>query len=367
MFFADGLLHIDYFCFWAPCLASPCLVLTASVLLAELFTHFLFDLGEVVMRLHRRAFTLIELLVVIAIIAILIALLLPAVQQAREAARRTQCKNNLKQIGLALHNYHDVFNRFPPGATSCIPCIAYVTDGRTGHAIYADLLPYLEQATAYNQLNWTIPGYAWYFSTLDARHEAVTRTKIPAYICPSSTTKTFWTYRPDIAGDFFDQEQAHYVPIAGSARAAALNGRTYVSSGGTFQKNSNKGIRDMTDGSSNCMVFGEYSGRAKGTTGTKQTEGEANSSTNGQPWYGFYEGDSASGATWHAHKTVAYAPNLYWYPTVMINQQSLKSEHTGGIQILMGDGSVRFISDNIDLTTYFNLADISDGFTTGEF
>lgn len=311
-----------------------------------------------------RGFTLIELLVVIAIIAILIALLLPAVQQAREAARRTQCKNNCKQIGLALHNYHDVFFRFPPGATSCIPCAAYVFDGRSGHAIYADILPYLDQAPAYNKLNWTIPGYSWYFSSLDAQHESVMRLKIPAYQCPSSTTKTFWNYSS--AADFFDQEQAHYVPIAGSARAAALNGRSYTSSGGVFQKNGNKGVRDMTDGASNSMLFGEYSGRAKGT-GTKQTEAEANSNVNGQPWYGFYEGDGAGAATYHAHKTVAYAPNLYWYPAVMFNQQSLKSEHTGGIHVLMGDGAVRFISENINLTTYFDLADCSDGNTVGEF
>jgi len=314
-----------------------------------------------------RGFTLIELLVVIAIIAILIALLLPAVQQAREAARRTQCKNNLKQIGLALHNYHDTFTRFPPGSTSCIPCAAYQYDGRTGHAVYADILPYLDQAPLYNRLNWIIPGYAYYSPSIDLAHETAVRTKIPAYICPSSTTQTLWIYGAGANAAMFTQQQTHYVAIGGSARPEALNGRSYISRGGTFIKNGDKGLRDMTDGSSNCMVFGEYSGRAKGATGVKQTEAEANSTVNGMPWYGFYETDGAGAVTFHAQKTVAYAPNLYWYPTVLYNQQSLKSEHTGGIQILMGDGAARFLSENISLTTYFNLADISDGLTVGEF
>src|SRR6188768_3507660 len=130
---------------------------------------------------RKSGFTLIELLVVIAIIAILIALLLPAVQQAREAARRTQCKNHLKQMGLALHNYHDAHQVFPPGATSCIPCAAYQTDGRTGHALYADILPYMDQAPLYNRLNWVIPGYAYYSPSIDLNHENAVKTVIPAY------------------------------------------------------------------------------------------------------------------------------------------------------------------------------------------
>ncbi len=98
-------------------------------------------------RRRLQGFTLIELLVVIAIIAILIALLLPAVQQAREAARRTQCKNNMKQLGLALHNYHDVANCFPPGYTQDN---RYPTGGFQGHSVFYYLLPYIEQTNLYN-------------------------------------------------------------------------------------------------------------------------------------------------------------------------------------------------------------------------
>ena len=318
-------------------------------------------------RLRNRAFTLIELLVVIAIIAVLIALLLPAVQQAREAARRSQCKNNMKQIGLALHNYHDTHRTMPPGATSCL-CIAYQTTGIVGHALYADILPYMDQGTIYNQLNWKIPGYAYYSPSLDLNHENAVKTVIPTFICPSSTTPTLWVYGASAQAAMFTQTLTHYVGIAGSANAASLNGRTNTASGGTFYKNSRRGIRDMTDGTSNVMMMGEYSGLAKGIGAGKQTTAVAMSNVQPVPWYGFYEGDTAGAVTYHAYKTVAYGPNLYWYGNgSTFGNQSLKSEHVGGVHALLGDGSVRFISENINLPTLFNLADISDGAVIGDF
>src|SRR5262245_37668204 len=107
---------------------------------------------------RRRAFTLIELLVVIAIIAVLVALLLPAVRQAREAARRSQCKNNLKQLGLALHNYHESCLVFPPGGTSCTgPLCVYGPSA--GHSLFASILPYIEQGPLYNKFNWGYGGF----------------------------------------------------------------------------------------------------------------------------------------------------------------------------------------------------------------
>lgn len=306
-----------------------------------------------------RAFTLIELLVVIAIIAVLIALLLPAVQQAREAARRSQCKNNLKQIGLALHNYHETHSVLPPGGTTCNPCAAY-SSGINGHNFTADILPFMDQGTIYNKLNWRIPGYAYYFSSLDAAHEAAVATVLPAYVCPSSTTPTFWQYNPPTC--FFRQAVSHYAGIGGSINYP-YNGTT-ISRAGTFFKNSKIGLRDMTDGSSNVMVVGEYSGLAKG-----QTKDMAMNQVNPNVWYGFYDNDSS---TYNSYKTITYAPNLYWQGTgspigTSVHNQSLKSQHVGGIHALMGDGAVRFLNENINIQTYYNLSDIADGKVLGEF
>jgi prepilin-type N-terminal cleavage/methylation domain-containing protein len=318
-------------------------------------------------------FTLIELLVVIAIIAVLIALLLPAVQQAREAARRSQCKNNLKQMGLALHNYHDTFQVLPPGATHCL------ASGNSGHNFYADILPYIDQANVYNNLNWGVPGYTC--SAPPAAHMVAINTIITPYICPSSTTRAIWSYSACPAA--FVGAVAQYVGISGSTNAASLNGRTYAATGGTFHKNSKRSVRDFTDGTSNVMVVGEYSGLAKGAGNGKQSEACAANRVNTTIWYGFYDNAppagtaSNSGYAWNSYKTVAYAPNLYWNnldscsPTSSVNavynQQSLKSEHVGGVHILLGDGAVRFLSENISLTTLFNLADIADGNVVGEF
>ncbi|MDP1796291.1 MAG: DUF1559 domain-containing protein, partial [Planctomycetaceae bacterium] len=128
---------------------------------------------EFKMSRSRRAFTLIELLVVIAIIAILIALLLPAVQQAREAARRTQCRNHLKQVGLALHNYLDAHTVFPP-SYCVVPGVTSTVGGQW--SMFARILPYLDQANLQNLVNWNVAS---------ATHGNVATTRIPTYLCPS--------------------------------------------------------------------------------------------------------------------------------------------------------------------------------------
>ena len=317
-----------------------------------------------------RAFTLIELLVVIAIIAVLIALLLPAVQQAREAARRSQCKNNMKQMGLALHNYHDTPTVFPPGQTHTL------ADSKNGHNFYADILPYLDQAAVYNQLNWGFPGYSCSPSAIQL---AAQTTIIQPYICPSSTTATVWGYRACPNG--YRGGVSQYVGISGSA-SRLLSGYSYVSNAGTFFKASKIGIRDISDGASNAMIVGEYSGLAKGVAGNKQSKACAENDVNTTVWFGMYDNtppvNTSNGYPWNSNKTVAYAPNLYWNNyqctspstsaiSATYNQQSLKSEHTGGVHILLGDGAVRFLSENIDVNTLFNLADIADGTATGQF
>ncbi len=333
------------------------------------------------MRTRLRAFTLIELLVVIAIIAILIALLLPAVQQAREAARRTQCKNNMKQIGLALHNYHDAHLVFPAGGIICgtdFGSVAGLFGGLSGHSLFASILPYVEQAPAYNRLNWSFSGFPVNAASIDANHEQVTLQPLPVYMCPSSTTATFngynkWPSRPNwpyICG----QAVTHYVGIMGSLQQSGV----MRSTAGTFYLNSRKGIRDMTDGTSNTMIVGEYSGLAKGqkltgvgTAGPDENYGWFNTSA----WFGFYDNGRDNyqyALQLGAYKPVIYAPNVAYFlspttPSSACYNQSLKSNHVGGIHALLGDGAVRFLSENISLQTLYNLADVADGNPIGEF
>ncbi len=303
----------------------------------------------------RCGFTLIELLVVIAIIAVLIALLLPAVQQAREAARRSQCKNNLKQIGLALHNYHDSMQTFPPGNATCNPCLGYAgwsTGGNSGHSLQASILPYMDQAPLYNILNWRI-GYDYNNSAGDATHALAVKTILPAYICPSSTTSMFMTYGS------LTQAVTQYVGIAGTTPVA-------IPTSGTFFKNSKTTLAKYVDGASNTMIVGEYSGLAKGT-GTMQTDAQATGAHTGAVWYGCQDepnGNFVGGG----YRGVAFAPNVaYLTPPASQSNQSLKSQHVGGVHGLMGDGSVRFISDNININTLLFLADVADGNVIGEF
>lgn len=304
-----------------------------------------------------RGFTLIELLVVIAIIAVLIALLLPAVQQAREAARRSQCKNNLKQIGLALQNYHDSARVFPPGGAACNPCAtpyAYFNTGISGHNYSAGILPYIDQAPLYNKLNWRL-GISYSPTSVDAAHEAAILTVLPTYLCPSSTTGTLWSYT-----GYSKSAVTHYVGIAGTTP-------TTFSKSGTFFKNSGVSIAKMTDGTSNILLVGEYSGLAKGTSAaTVQTDTQATNNFNGASWYAFVDDGATCGGC--AYKGVIYAPNVYYVGlTAGHTNTSLKSQHVGGIHGLLADGSVRFINENINLSILTAIADVADGAVTGDF
>ena len=295
---------------------------------------------------------------VIAIIAVLIALLLPAVQQAREAARRSQCKNNLKQIGLALHNYHDTMLVFPPGNATCKPCLGYAgwsAAGNSGHNFHAGILPYVDQAPMYNLLNWNI-GHDYDNSSAAANpaHAAAIKTVLAVYMCPSSSTGSFSTYGASYTGAV-----TQYVGIAGTTPVA-------LATSGSFYKNSNVKIAQMTDGTSNILLVGEYSGMAKGTAGVPQTATGAVTNPDSAHWYGVQ--DEPSNFAGGAYRTVAYAPNtVYGGLASTENNQSLKSAHVGGVHGLMADGAVRFISENISLATLFYLSDIRDGNVVGDF
>lgn len=318
-------------------------------------------------RSKKKAFTLIELLVVIAIIAVLIALLLPAVQQAREAARRSQCKNNLKQLGLALHNYHDALLVFPPGGTTCNPCSKY--NGKSGHNWQASILPYIDQAAIYNKLNWFMTGWPNYGTggSADSVHDTIIQTVIPAFLCPSSPLATYQGYGgtpnsgtyPWLAGE----AATNYVGIAGATPSTSPK----QSRAGTFFINSKINTAKITDGTSNTMVVGEYSGLAKGQPKLSNDTAGGTGYCNTSPWAGFYD-DGVTYSQNAGYKSVYFPPNTKWLGNgADYNTQSLKSPHTGGVHILMGDGAVKFLSDSISFATLQYLADIADGNVVGEF
>ncbi len=311
----------------------------------------------------RRAFTLIELLVVIAIIAILIALLLPAVQQAREAARRTHCKNNLKQIGLALHNYHDIHNQFPPSCVNpgSFGSGAFVPPGMVrNHTGYLYLLPMLEQANVYSQINFNIAtGKADWFGIGGGTDQAfLSRLKIPGYECPSdppfdsphteTVTSLYAINEASRVSYGFIHENTEY-DIATSVKGAGAPWKQNSNRNrSAFGINASANFRDITDGTSNTMLLIE-------TPFQKEIK---------------VFGPFLHAST-HTHFIV---PNLFginrWSVTTpkrLVYAWGAGSQHTGGAQTVLGDGSVRFISENISTVTVDALVSIAGTEVIGEF
>ncbi|WP_437203536.1 DUF1559 family PulG-like putative transporter [Planctomicrobium sp. SH664] len=318
----------------------------------------------------QRGFTLIELLVVIAIIAVLVALLLPAVQQARESARRSQCKNNLKQIGLALHNYHDVHSVFPPGwvangsnwteggyGSSAKSRYCGTNSDSNGAPWTVLILPMLELSSIYNQFSFE--GKDGYFSS-DANYTpAPNRDKlvrVPVYQCPSDSATSRFPLHLDYVGlqggGEFDCANAN-----GNARAFSRNG--------TFFANSKISTRDITDGTTNTMIIGE--------TKYFPSDDQNSNRARGLGW-------STSGSLGSSGimllSVVAYDPINFYNTTAIdtrinemltIASRLLGSHHVGGCQIMLGDGSVRFLSENVDEKLYHRLGSIADGVPLGEF
>ncbi|MEP3482578.1 MAG: DUF1559 domain-containing protein [Fuerstiella sp.] len=321
----------------------------------------------------RRGFTLIELLVVIAVIAILIALLLPAVQQAREAARRTSCKNNLKQVGLALHNYHDVHSILPPafvvrdGATS-LPRF-FDRDNHTG-TWTIQILPFMEQAPLYSNFN-SSEGIG------SATNQAVIRTELPMFKCPSDAFSDTPFLADSSQGSQADGVGPRYDGIMGARGSYAINLNPGLLGAGVSPttpseiqnvRNVVRGIaganvsfrfRDITDGLSNTIAVDEI--RA-GVNSAQDARGVW-----GLPMVG------SSAVAWHAAGN-AFAPNdcdpiaddlEFIDPNVSICmgghedwangnlQAPVRSLHTGGAQVMLSDGSVRFVSENVDSGVWY--------------
>ncbi len=326
----------------------------------------------------RRGFTLIELLVVIAIIAILIALLLPAVQQAREAARRTQCKNHLKQIALAAHNFHDVYNRFPAAKLSApisVPLggagpqnLTFYQHQLTG--ILPQLLPQIEQANLYEQVKvWKGVDYrpdttvstnllveTPYFN--DTPTWTAAQAKVPYFTCPSDPQKTtvrtpatmhYWQTSggASISYSFWATEyglgETNYMGVAGFF-GEIDNWAPWALQKGVFGSRTKSNFRDITDGTSNTLLLGEVTGDVTVPAGGTTTWNDLN-------WRWMNSGSMV--AAWGLNdKTRGYR---------------FASFHTGVVQFALADGSVRAISENIDQPTYLNLSGMADGKVIGEF
>ncbi|MBT5019486.1 DUF1559 domain-containing protein [bacterium] len=297
----------------------------------------------------RKGFTLIELLVVIAIIAILIALLLPAVQQAREAARRSTCKNNLKQIGISLHNYHDVHNAFPPGWIA-VENNSPNIEGESGFGWGTMLLPYMDQAPLYQQMDFTV--------AMDvAPNRDLLSHVLPTFQCPSDPKpETFLT--PDRNGVDIQLSTANYAAVFGTvelhdcenaAGTAPVTSSGQCVSDGAFFHLSRVGFRDFTDGSSSTIVVGER------TTFLEPSTNESFYAT----WTGALPEVEEEIARILGH--AEHPPNEFAHP------EDFGSSHVGGAQFVLGDGSVRFISQNIDEGLFQGLATRNGGEVIGEF
>ena len=315
------------------------------------------------MNQRKRGFTLIELLVVIAIIAILIALLLPAVQQAREAARRSTCKNNLKQIGIALHNYLDTHSTFPPGITRA-PQHPYasVSGWNTGKVLWsAFILPFMDQGPLYNKIDFSMPDPGRHANNADVRN-----VELSVYRCPSDSGGKGTTGS--------SSGPSNYTGCVGNSPLGSVSGggTSYQNNGtSVFFTDSKTKIRDITDGTSNTMMISEllvgseYINYGNVGTGGILDDCSAPGSTGklrGQSW--FY-GDAS--IRW-AYLTV-FPPNTE--AACRTYQEyanaSPASEHVGGVHILLCDGAVRFVSENIHLKTWQDLGHKSDDNVLGEF
>jgi prepilin-type N-terminal cleavage/methylation domain-containing protein len=338
------------------------------------------------LRRPRRAFTLIELLVVIAIIGILVSLLLPGVQQAREAARRTQCKNNLKQMGLALHNYESTYNRLPMAIVSYMtggptPCrTAGATSGSDpydddGFNWTASILPFIDQTAIYNKLTesplWGRFGATeeYWISVGSPATGAVIpgcETPLAMFQCPSANLPTVVPATYLVPGNTVTGNTGNIRAIGWPITHYKTAGGSERGDFGMLHKNCENpgGLRfqDCSDGLSNTVMVGES---AQVTTNTNPLLG----GNVVQDWPTLYAtcGDDEMTRT---NGRFTAPINNGVNPSRMafsINDDANFSWHTGGVQMVMGDGSVRFISENISLITWSNLHDRSDGVPLGEF
>ena len=296
----------------------------------------------------QRAFTLVELLVVIAIIGLLVALLLPAIQAAREAARRTECINNLKQIGLALHSYHDSLGSFPPGRMSCDgwtggPCAGKTWIRKPGTSGFVMLLPYLEHQALYDLFGGFELGAVYPTSGpagwRTAEVDQAMKTRPDVYVCPSDVSgKT----RGSDATSSYAFVHGSRGPSYGTDQVNLKHGNT-----GLFNYLSSYNMRNATDGMSNTMVVGEVIDSHTAESSNRWVVGSRHLDSL----------RSTENPLNTPPGTGPYTLNLYGYRC----NGAFGSEHPGGANFLIGDGQVRFFSDSIDMYVYRALSTRAGG------
>jgi len=333
----------------------------------------------------RRGFTLIELLVVIAIIGILVSLLLPAVQQAREAARRTQCKNSLKQLGLALHNYHDAHNMFPPSGS-----ISLLTTSQQPWSAQAAMLPFLDGGTIYSQINFS-RGYHDPVNTSAYPPFGPAATRIPVLLCPSEVNPRARLNASTNAPEHFPLSYAlnmgRYLIYDPVARTRGT---------GAFGPNANFSTADFRDGTSNTLGLSEvkaYTPRFHDTTPVPAEPASPQAVSSGYTGGGQWSAlnghtEWVCGRAIHTGFTTLFGPNtviphveggIAYDIDISSSREGTsqtnatygiipsRSYHVGIVQSLLMDGSVRSVSNSIDSRVWQGLGTRAGGEVNGEF
>ncbi|RCS52991.1 DUF1559 domain-containing protein [Bremerella cremea] len=295
------------------------------------------------------AFTLVELLVVIAIIGVLIALLLPAVQQAREAARRMSCSNNQKQLALAMHNYHDSLGSFPPMVVKPNPTTT------PAWAWSALILPMLEQGNIHESLQ--VGKLTLTASAGTTNGKNILGLPLEAFTCPSDARASEVSPRA-VAG--VKLGLSSYPAVNGTGQRAYYydQGATNYASGIFTDRVKGYSFRDITDGSSNTMLIGERHDKIPGFVNETYTlwAGTTSAEMDDSGYYGSLEVAGSTGF-----------PMNEWEDTNWQFRHWFRSLHPGGVMFSFADGSVHFLSETIDMTTYQNLSNRSDGKILGDY